>query len=68
MFNIAIVSYFITYVIVNASAVLQVFPLTDVPLVFITYSRVLLIVFFIVFFYFIWINYHFIKIFGEGND
>jgi len=49
--NSVFIAYILSYFIINISSVLQIIPLTDVPLPFLTYAKGILVLFLMLYLY-----------------
>jgi len=59
--NSVFIAYMLSYFIINISSVLQIIPLTDVPLPFLTYSKGILVLFLMLYLFVVIFNLYYIK-------
>jgi rod shape determining protein RodA len=59
--NSVFIAYMLSYFIINISSVLQIIPLTDVPLPFLTYSKGILVLFLMLYLFVVLFNYNYLK-------
>ncbi len=59
--NSVFIAYMLSYFIINMASVLQIIPLTDVPLPFLTYSKGILVLFLMLYLFVVVFNFNYIK-------
>ncbi len=63
--NSVFIAYMLSYFIINMASVLQIIPLTDVPLPFLTYSKGILVLFLMLYLFVVVFNFNYIKYIKE---
>jgi cell division protein FtsW (lipid II flippase) len=59
--NSVFIAYMLSYFIINIASVLQIIPLTDVPLPFLTYSKGILVLFLMLYLFVVLFNLNYLK-------
>jgi len=59
--NSVFIAYMLSYFIINMASVLQIIPLTDVPLPFLTYAKGILVLFMMLYMFIVVFNWNYIR-------